>query len=175
MDPAGAAVAGAEVWAVGGDWEHPRLANRATTDDRGRFVLAGAWKPRGAEGIRTSASWLAPRTVGWDGRAPSGPEMRGGRRRPASRSGRSARSGATFNDQDGRPIAGAEVTPVNISRKHGDPPGQDYIRIPPELAGPFKATTAADGSFAIRGIPRDTEVQATDRRARLRRAAGLVG
>src|SRR5262249_44452322 len=65
-----------------------------------------------------------------------------------------------INDRDGRPIAGAEVTPAIISRKDADRPGQDYIRIPPELAGPLKPTRAADGSFAVNGPPQGAELQA---------------
>ena len=66
-----------------------------------------------------------------------------------------------LNDQDGRPIAGAEVMPVSFSRPAEDHPGQDLLRLSPELAGPLRTTTAADGSFAIEGIPPGCQVHAT--------------
>ena len=45
-------VAGANVWAIGGDWETPETVATATTDDRGYFVFPHAWGPSRPEPSR---------------------------------------------------------------------------------------------------------------------------
>ena len=88
------------------------------------------------------------------GRRGPGPRQRPGR--PADRRGRGRRRSA-------------------VSRAGGDHPGQDSFRMPPELAGPLRATTAADGSFAIKGIPEGRRARGDDRRPRVRRRRGSPG
>ncbi len=55
-----------------------------------------------------------------------------------------------LTDQDGRPIAGVEVAPTFI-RVRVAPLVSTWLN--PELTDLFRTTTAADGSFLIKGIP----------------------
>ena len=64
-------------------------------------------------------------------------------------------------DTVGKPIAGAEIVPVIFERSHAQRQSNDYLRLTPALAGPLAATTAKDGSFALKGIPAGCEVHAT--------------
>jgi hypothetical protein len=67
----------------------------------------------------------------------------------------------TLADQEGKPIAGAEVIPVRVSL-----PAKLSSRIsltsllPATLVELLRATTAADGSFVIKGLPRSTQLHA---------------
>ena len=63
-------------------------------------------------------------------------------------------------DQQGRPVDGVEVTPVLFIRS-ADPASQDYIRLSPDLARLYRATTAPDGSFRLAGIPQGGAIQST--------------
>ena len=64
-----------------------------------------------------------------------------------------------LTDQDGRPIAGAASRP----RSSGSRPSRDSAtrrRSVRETAAPYRTTTAADGSFALKGIPQGSLVEA---------------
>ena len=85
--------------------------------------------------------WLHPvRFNSADGKAIE-IELRPGRRRPGP-----------LTDQNARPIAGVEVKPV-LLRPSGNANSGDYIRLSPEVTALFRTTTAADGSFVLKGIP----------------------
>jgi hypothetical protein len=160
VDRAGAGVADLRIWAIGGSWEHPRVVARAKTGAEGRFVLPRPAEPSGSEdaGFHNILALaddgrLGWRFTGWP-KYPQRDELR-----IVLRPVGEVR--ARLNDQDGRPIAGAEITPAAIYLKSEDHPGQDYLPMPAELAGPLRATTAADGSFAIKGLPQGAQIQAT--------------
>ena len=63
-------------------------------------------------------------------------------------------------DHAGKPVAGAEIVPAMFVRSHEKRGANDYLRLAPVLAEPFATTTAADGSFTLRGIPAGCQVQA---------------
>src|SRR5689334_7339852 len=49
VDRAGGAVSGLPIWAIGGEWEHPRVVARTTSGREGRFVLPPPSGPRGPQ------------------------------------------------------------------------------------------------------------------------------
>ena len=137
VDRAGTGAADVQVWAVGGERDHPRVVVRATTDDGGWFVLARPTAPRGPQ----DETYLKILAVARDGRLgwrlamwPDYPQ------KDALRIvlGPVGEVRGRVHDQDGRPIAGAEVTPLAASLAGVDHPGQDSFRMPPELAGPLR-------------------------------------
>jgi Carboxypeptidase regulatory-like domain len=159
VDKAGAGIAGARVWAIGGRWEEPQPAAQATTDAQGRFLMPRAWGQGGPASLHYLSMFAraGDGRIGWqttlwrngvdanDVRIELGPvgEARG-----------------RVVDQDGRPVAGAEVTPVLLIRS-ADPASNDYIRLSPDLATLYRTTTAADGSFRLEGTPQGGSIQAT--------------
>jgi hypothetical protein len=160
VDKAGIGVSGAKVWAIGGKWENPETVATTTTDVRGYFAFPHAWGPGRPDPLRflNLFARVGDGRIGWQGNiwwnhthahgltivlGPVGP-VRG-----------------RLNDQDGQPIAGAEVLPVSISRPEEDnPQGQEYLQLSPELAGPLRTKSAADGTFVLDGIPPGSHVVA---------------
>ena len=156
VDKAGAGVADAQVWAMVGQGNEPETAATGTTDRQGRFVLPNAWNDKTmrngarqgdlmglfARGRDGQVGWLHPvRFNSADGKSievelgPVG-DVRG-----------------RLTDQNARPIAGVEVKPVLLRPSGNSYPGA-YIRLSPEVGSVFRTTTASDGSFVLKGIPR---------------------
>ncbi len=146
VDQSGAGVAGVQVCGMDGDWFTPDVVARATTDDQGRYLLPGVvhliGPPGRARSLRVFARARDGR-VGWQrpdqqGRAdPTGGEVEllvvGDAR-------------GRLTDQDGRPIAGVEVAPAAMTRTN-----TDFVWLSPAVRALFRTTTAADGSFVLRG------------------------
>ncbi len=159
VDKAGAGIPGARVWAIGGRWDEPEPAAQATTDDQGRFAMPRAWGQGGPASLhylslfaRAGDGRIGWQTTVWrnsvdanDIRIELGPV--------GEATGRVV-------DQQGRPVDGVEVTPVLFIRS-ADPASQDYIRLSPDLARLYRATTAPDGSFRLAGIPQGGAIQST--------------
>ena len=160
MDRAGVGVSGVKVWAIGGDWEPPKTIATTTSGDRGSFVLPQAWEPSGPQPSRflNVCARVGDGRIGWQSSiwwhhthehevtivlGPVGP-VRG-----------------RLSDQNGRPIAGAEVIPVSFSRPADEHLGQDLLQLSPELVGPLRTRTKPDGTFVIDGIPPGCRVSAT--------------
>ncbi|MGO9467334.1 MAG: carboxypeptidase regulatory-like domain-containing protein [Isosphaeraceae bacterium] len=160
VDKAGAGVSGVKVWAIGGDWETPETVATATTDDRGRFVLPRAWGNADAQGPRFLSALARSHDgrIGWERTRFRGATGEDELKIVLSPVGQAR---GWLNDHEGRPIAGAEITPVLISRQSEDHPGQDSIRLSPEFATLLRTKTATDGSFAITGISTGGMVEAT--------------
>ena len=168
VDRSGTGVARARVWAVAGTVDEPNTVAETTTDDQGRFVLSRLPVP----GVDESAP-MRPggRGPGYDvlARAEDGrlawwsPVFLSRQDRPtriqldlvevADARGRLA-------DQSGRPIAGAEILPVHARRQISRMIGAIPTRLPSALAATLRATTAEDGSFVVKGLPRDAELGA---------------
>ena len=55
-------------------------------------------------------------------------------------------------DQNGQPIAGASVWPVEFIRP-GKPGSGDSFKLNPEAAVAYRTGTGVDGSFVIKGAP----------------------
>jgi RNA polymerase sigma factor (sigma-70 family) len=153
IDKSGAAVAGVQVWAVGGSWVEPVPVAKATTDPQGRYVLPGAWAHEAAKGFGDERLGLFARArdgrVGWlanYGRA--GLARQGGEieLQPVSEvQGR-------VTDQDGRPIVGATIAAEEFW-KPTERGFSERMGLVPETAAAYAAHTAADGSFAVKAIP----------------------
>jgi hypothetical protein len=157
VDKAGAGVSGVSVWAIGGAWESPEVVAKATTDDQGRFLIPRAWGSGGPASLHYLGLFAraADGRIGWQGTVwRNSPDPI---RIQVSPGGEAL---GRMVDQNGRPIAGAEVRPVIIARSSDPKSGQDYVRLSTELAGPFRTATAADGSFVLKGIPPGAAVQA---------------
>jgi hypothetical protein len=171
VDKSGAGVAAAKVWAIRGTWvwggifdfDEARIVAETTVDGRGKFVLPnlpahkfenGPWLRSGAYAFRYyllaragdgRLAWLDsdflrrqdPTNIDLD--LVEVTDARG-----------------RLVDQDGRPIAGAEVIPVHVSRERGI--GSNGVPLPDALTAQLHATTAADGSFVLKGIPRNAEL-----------------
>ncbi len=160
VDQAGVGVPDVPIQAVGGEREHPRVVASTTTDAGGWFVLPPPPQPREAE------DGAVPEHRGHGPRRPARLDVDGLASVSAGRDFRIivravGKVRGRLNDQDSRPIAGAEIAPTAIYLAGENHPGKDSLELPPELAGPLRARTAADGSFAIRGVPMGAELHAT--------------
>ncbi|MFI5456457.1 MAG: carboxypeptidase regulatory-like domain-containing protein [Isosphaerales bacterium] len=160
VDKAGIGVSGAKVWAIGGDWETPETIATATTGDRGYFVFPRAWGPAGPQVSRflNVFARVGDGRIGWRGSVWWHHVVA---RELTIVLGQVGQVRGRLNDQDGQTIAGAEVMPVSFSRSAEEHPGQDMLRLSDELARPLRTKTAADGSFALDGIPPGSQVDAT--------------
>ena len=152
VDKSGAGVAGVQVWAIDGPGWTPETVAKATTDGQGRFVLPWArgcaWparrpelrpvRPRPGRPGRLAASGLAQQRRWKGGRD----RAHGGRRRPgpADRPERPADRRRRGRDR--------ELISRSAERNSGD-----YHPAQPEVTALFRTTTAADGSFVLKGIP----------------------
>jgi hypothetical protein len=160
VDRAGVAVPGVPIWAIGGEREHPRVVAKTTTDTRGRFVLPPLSEPPGPQ----DSDFLEILAIDRDGRF--GWRLTGWPKYPQPGDLRIVLDPVgevrgRVQDHEGRPIAAAEITTNSVYRIPVDHPGPDSIEMPTELAAPFRATTAADGTFAIKGVPERAELETT--------------
>ena len=162
VDAAGAGVAAAKVWVVGGSWEVAEAVALTTADSKGAFSFPTLWKELKGSGAlkRLSHSYsLAAR----DGRGRIGwlTSIGGGAQTPYTISlVELGEARGRIVDNAGQPLAGAEVAPTIFIRSDAKRLANDYVRLPPALATPLLTSTAADGSFTLRGIPAGCDVQA---------------
>jgi len=158
VDQEGKGVPGALVSAIGRSWAQPESSAQATTDSAGRFLLPGAWKLGSQE-----LSY-----VGLFARAPDGHcgwVATIWRNHPTSADVTITLSevgnvSGQLVDQEGKPIAGIEVTVDSLDRFPGKPGQYDVIRLPAAMAKFYAARSSDDGRFVLRGLPKGAKVQA---------------
>jgi len=162
VDETGAGVAAAEVLVIGGPWDEPEIVAEATTNDLGEFSFPSLWDDQGrgkagGKGVRSfDLAARAGGRIGWDS------SIHPANRLPiAIELSRTVEARGRLVDFEGRPIAGAEVVPTLFTRERSRRFAAGYLRLTPALAEPYKATTAADGTFAIRGVPEGCGIHAT--------------
>jgi hypothetical protein len=145
----GAPVAGASVWLYTYTGQSPVESDAATTDAQGHFTLPVT------EPVKTGRSFLFARdTAGGVGMQDLyrvenfGPEptLRVELHQVGEARGR-------VLDGSGRPIAGARVRATDLSDPADDPQSARQYHLPPSLARRYETVTAADGSFALPGVP----------------------
>ena len=156
VDESGAGVAGVQVWGMDGDWFTPDVVAQATTDDQGRYFLPGVAHLVGPAGRGQS---LRVFVRARDGRVGWQRPVRQGRADPTGGEVELLVVGdarGRLTDQDGQPLTGVEVAPAGMSRTD-----TDFVWISPAVRALFRTTTAADGSFVLRGIPRGAGLYAT--------------
>ncbi len=161
VDTTGAGVAAAKVWVVGGGFDDPKAIAEATTDGQGAFSFPDLWGEPDREGTAARLTqpyglvaqdggrigWLA--SVNMRNQTPIKIELV-----------ETGEARGRLVDTAGKPIAGAEIVPSVFIRSHDKGSSVDYLRLTPALARPLATTTADDGSFTLRGIPRGSKVQA---------------
>ena len=159
VDQSGAGVPGVQVWAIEGPGWTPTTVAKTTTDSEGRFVVP--WPPdaRGLRDVQNFAMFAQGRDgrVGWQ--HPAWLNTVDGKRVEIELKAVGDVPGR-LTDQNGRPIAGVEVAPELISRS-GQTNSGDFIRLSAELTALLRTTTAADGSFVLKGIPQGAGIFAT--------------
>ncbi len=153
------AVPGVQVWAIEGPGWTPTTVAKTTTDNEGRFVVS--WPPdaRGLREVQNFAvfarapdgrvGWQHPTWLNTVDRKGVEIELKAGADVPGR-----------LTDQNGRPIGGVEVAPELI-RRSGQTNSGDFIRFSAELTALLRTTTAADGSFVLKGIPQGAGIFAT--------------
>ena len=163
VDDAGAAVADGDVWAVAGSWSERVTIAAAKTDKQGRFVLANVWEQKAVQAaIAAGNLGLFARSrdgrVGW--LAPGDRRGSGLREGTAEITiGASEEARGRVVDHTGKPIKGAFVTPVMISRR--SPSGtDDLFVINAEAMAAYRTATAEDGSFVLKSFPKGARLQA---------------
>ena len=161
------------IW-PGGSWTSPRGSGGRQGLGNGRRLVragrGGASHDRGTGPVRSAGSG-APRRAG---RARSrslrvfarARDGRVGWQRPDPRD-RTDRTGGEIKllevgdaqgrltDQYGRPIAGVEVAPAAMLRSN-----TNFVWLSPAVRAQFRTTTAADGSFVLRGVYHGGELYA---------------
>jgi hypothetical protein len=156
VDKSGAGVAGVQVWGMEGDWFTPDTVATATTDGHGKFVVPRVVhliKPSNyARGLRLFARARDGR-VGWlrpdQGRQEAASDVEIELLAVGDARGR-------LIAQDGKPIAGIEVAPAGMNRTN-----TDFVWLSKEVRALFRTTTAADGSFILKGVPQGERITAT--------------
>jgi RNA polymerase sigma factor (sigma-70 family) len=162
VNEAGSGVADVHVWAVVGSWGERSAIATGKTDGAGRFLLPRAWDH---EAARTA---IAAGQFGLLARAPDG---RIGWLAKVDRSAAGANNDVKIavgnvgevrgrvTDQIGRPIAGAKITPLMINRV-GSSGSDDSFNLHTELIDSYRTTTAKDGWFVLKDMPRGAWVRA---------------
>jgi hypothetical protein len=167
VDRSGAGVAEAKVWAIGGTEDEPQTVAETTTDAQGKFVLPKLPPPKIDVTARLRPGAYA---FGYDVLARAGD----GRLAWLHRYFISQEQPTNIQldlvevtdahgrlvDQAGRPITGAKVIPVYVSRKAEQASGSISALLPATLTTLLHATTTADGSFVVKGLPRNIELGA---------------
>jgi protocatechuate 3,4-dioxygenase beta subunit len=167
VDKNGAGVAGVVVWAVGekGPGGDPAVIEQTATGPDGRFSLkskpaAAGEMARPRPGSQPGFDIVARARDGrlaWTGRYnlqnQGNAEPRLTLAEPATLRGR-------LVDQEGKPIAGVEITPLSINAQDAGGTGWVGATLTPELARSFRAVTGPDGRFAIAGFPKVSYLQA---------------
>jgi protocatechuate 3,4-dioxygenase beta subunit len=154
-DPAGQLSAKATVWLVvrrGGVFDPPV---KTECDENGRFTFADVDE----KGLFTSgrsvaiAARDAAGRLGWHNLRRSNRE----RRLHEIRLRETASLTGSVVDGDGRPLAGARLTPKSFHEPRTEGAaftGDESISLWPELAAEYSTLAAADGAFEIAGVPR---------------------
>lgn len=161
IDRTGAGIAGADVWAIGGPWGAPETVARATADAQGRFVLTGVWRPGARD--RAEPDRVSVFARGRDGRAGWKSQVYRERNDGGSVEIELQRAGDVRGrviDPEGKPLADATVAVRSIGRR-SDPGWSDFIALTDDVAGVYRGTTAADGSFVLRHLPQGASLEAT--------------
>jgi hypothetical protein len=158
LDAAAKPVAGVTVSAIGRTWADPVVTATARTGPDGRFVLAGAWKLENTDLPYLGLFARAPDgRCGWMGTVwGNEPASRDVTIRLEDPSDVAAR----LVDQDGKPLAGAEVIVQVLDRSDPERQVYDQVVLPASLEASFRARSDLDGRFRLRGIPRGVNVKA---------------
>ena len=148
-----AAVADVQVWAIRDQFLDAVTIATATTDGQGRFSLTLAPEHKAAMESDQVRLGVVARArdgrIGW--RSDLG-RVGAGRLQVVIPLGPVGDVRGRLTDQNDRPIGGVTVGPILISRATGQYSSID-IGLSPEPAALLRTTTAADGSFVLKGIP----------------------
>ena len=163
VDDSGAPVPDADVWAVGGPWSERVTIAATKTDKQGSFVLANVWEQQAVQSAMAAGTFgLIARTgdgrVGW--LAPvdrRGPSFREGTAEISIGAAEEVRGRVV--DHNGKPIEGAIVTPVMVSRP-GGARGVDLFVLNLPVMAAYQTKTAQDGSFVLKSFPKGARLQA---------------
>ena len=162
VDHAGAPVAGAEVWLLGGSYddEAPQRRAETVTDDTGRFRFEQFTSdelltPQQNQRLAAFLARDRQHRFGWVARL---------NRANAATLKIELRDAADFHGKllgaDGQPIAGAAVRPRFFYATTFREQGSEPLSLPAKLCDEFTATTAQDGSFVLRQLPKIGSVAA---------------
>jgi protocatechuate 3,4-dioxygenase beta subunit len=159
VDAAGAPVAKATVWLIGGSHDAPRIVAETTSDEKGQFHIAEqAWSmctrsqptlytmlaARDSAG-RIGGSTYRPRSEVPEGVSPK--EFRIKLHSVKDFPGR-------LTDRSGQPIAGAKIRPMTWSCDYNREEQTQYlIHLPARFAEQWTTETGADGRFTLRNLP----------------------
>ena len=163
VDRTGEGMATAKVWVVGGSWEEPEALAETTTDGQGAFSFPSFWEEQARKGLRERIGHSYG-LVARDGGGRIGwltSRYRGDTKPIKIELVETGEALGRVVDADGKPVAGAAVVPDIFVRSTSDRSSADYVRLTPALAGPLATTTAEDGSFTLRRIPKGCQVHAT--------------
>ncbi|MGC8643647.1 MAG: hypothetical protein ACP5XB_27630 [Isosphaeraceae bacterium] len=175
VDASGAGVAGARVWAVRGFLGETESVAEAETDAHGRFSV---WLPTSAKpkkeawftNLRRSGFDLVAR--GKDGRFAwlGQHNIRGlDAQNLEVVLGECTEARGRLVDQDGKPIKDAQIVPTLFQK--GLIKGSGFVsaalppevsaELPPDVSALLSVRALADGSFVLKGLPKDTRITAT--------------
>ena len=168
VNASGAGVAGARVWAVRHFLGETESVAEAETDAHGRFSigpLATSTRPKKEawfQNLRPSGFDLVARDktgrFAWLGqyniRGLDAQNLEVALVECTEARGR-------LVDQDGKPIQDAQIVPTLFEKGSIKGSGSVSAPLPPEVSALLSVRTLAEGSFVLKGLPRDTRITAT--------------